>query len=47
MTSARELTSGTKVGPDEIQSQLGAGAGKADRACDTRLGRDVAIKVLP
>ncbi len=33
------LTSGTKIGPYEIQSPLGAG--------DTRLGRDVAIKVLP
>jgi dipeptidyl aminopeptidase/acylaminoacyl peptidase len=42
------LTSGTKLGPYEIQSPLGAGGmGEVYRACDTRLGRDVAIKVLP
>src|SRR5271169_5546607 len=42
------LTSGTKLGPYEIQSPLGAGGmGEVYRATDTKLGRDVAIKVLP
>src|ERR1700722_6480667 len=42
------LTSGTKLGPYEIVSLVGAGAmGEVYRARDTRLGRDVAIKVLP
>src|SRR3954462_8207913 len=42
------LTSGAKLGPYEIQSPLGAGGmGEVYRARDTRLGRDVAIKVLP
>jgi len=42
------LASGTKLGPYEIQSPLGAGGmGEVCRARDTRLGRDVAIRVLP
>jgi eukaryotic-like serine/threonine-protein kinase len=41
------LTSGSKLGPYEIQSQLGAGGmGEVYRARDTRLERTVAIKVL-
>jgi eukaryotic-like serine/threonine-protein kinase len=41
------LNSGTKLGPYEIQSPLGAGGmGEVYRALDTRLTRTVAIKVL-
>jgi eukaryotic-like serine/threonine-protein kinase len=42
------LASGTKLGPYEVQSPLGAGGmGEVYRAVDTRLDRIVAIKILP
>jgi hypothetical protein len=42
------LTPGTKLGPYEIVAPIGAGGmGEVYRAKDARLGRDVAIKVLP
>jgi WD40 repeat protein len=42
------LSPGTRLGPYEIVSSIGAGGmGEVYRAHDTKLGRDVAIKVLP
>ena len=42
------LPAGTKLGPYEIQSPLGAGGmGEVYRAKDTRLDRSVAVKILP
>jgi len=42
------LPAGTRLGPYELIAQVGAGGmGEVYRARDTRLNRDVAIKVLP
>src|SRR4029450_7921751 len=42
------LSAGTRLGPYEVQSAIGAGGmGEVFRATDTRLKREVAIKVLP
>src|SRR5438093_2247945 len=42
------LSAGTRLGPYEVQSAFGAaGRGEVYRARDTRLRRDVAIKILP
>ena len=42
------LSAGSRLGPYEIHSLIGAGGmGEVYRARDTRLDRDVALKVLP
>jgi eukaryotic-like serine/threonine-protein kinase len=42
------LQAGTRLGPYEVLALIGAGGmGEVYRARDTRLGREVAIKVLP
>jgi serine/threonine protein kinase len=42
------LTAGTRLGPYEILVLIGAGGmGEVYRGRDARLGRDIAIKVLP
>ena len=48
IVSGATLTRGTRLGPYEIDTVIGAGGmGEVYRARDGRLGRDVAIKVIP
>jgi serine/threonine protein kinase len=46
--SSVSLQPGSRLGPYEIQSVIGTGGmGEVYRARDTRLGRDIALKILP
>src|SRR5437870_3060773 len=42
------VSPGSRLGPYEVLAQLGAGGmGEVYRAKDTKLGREVALKILP
>jgi serine/threonine protein kinase len=48
LTESSQLIAGARLGPYEIRSAIGSGGmGEVYRAHDKRLGRDVAIKILP
>jgi eukaryotic-like serine/threonine-protein kinase len=48
MSETSSLSPGQRIGSFVVESRLGAGGmGEVYRASDTKLGRDVAIKVLP
>jgi serine/threonine protein kinase len=48
ITRGMSLPAGTHLGPYQVAAQIGAGGmGEVSRARDTRLEREVAIKVLP
>ncbi|MFA6954659.1 MAG: protein kinase [Thermoanaerobaculia bacterium] len=48
MNAALQISAGTRIGPYEVIAPVGAGGmGEVWRARDPRIGREVAIKVLP